>query len=364
MKILIISQNTYPSHGPRSFRTQELSEQLAKMGHEVVLYTIHGTCTYEKYEKKTGIRMRNIDIPSFFPLVGNDGVSHYNFFKRALFHFFHRPLLYPEIELYFKVDSIIRKEKDVDLLITIAFPFTIHFGATRSKKKHRESFPKVWLADCGDPFFLNPFMTLPKYMEKYEREWSENVDYIIVPTENSKDGYFQEYREKIRVIPQGFDFSKTPIATYKKNEVPTFVFAGSIFPGIRDPHSFMDYLLTLKEPYKFIMFMRTPLEPKYEKESNGQIEYVIGKGRKEVVWGCSKADFLINVTNPSSVQTPSKLIDYGISQRPVLDIANDFKDDSVFKEFMLGDYSKSHVIESLDSYRIENVANSFLKLAE
>lgn len=364
MKILIISQNTYPNQSPRAFRTQELSEQLAKMGHEVVLYTIHGTCTYETYEKETGIKMRNIDMPSFIPLSGNDGTLRCNFFQRTLIHFFHRPILYPEIALYYKVDSLIQKEKDVDLLITIAFPFTIHFGATSSKKKHPKSFPKMWLADCGDPFCLNPLMSLPKYMEKFERAWGENVDYIIVPTEKSKEGYFPEFRDKIRVIPQGFDFSKTPIATYKKNEVPTFVFTGGVYPGQRDPRSFMDYLLTVKQPYKFIMYMYAPLEKKYEEESHGQIEYVIGKGRKEIIYECSKADFLINVPNPNSVQTPSKLIDYGISQRPVLDVANDFKDDSTFKEFMSGDYSKCHVIESLDSYRIENVANSFLKLAK
>jgi hypothetical protein len=80
--------------------------------------------------------------------------------------------------------------------------------------------------------------------------------------------------------------------------------------------------------------MRTPLEEKYVKESNGQIEYITGKGREDVVWECSKADFLINVTNPSMVQTPSKLIDYGIAGRPVLDVTNDFSDASALKEII------------------------------
>ena len=124
----------------------------------------------------------------------------------------------------------------------------------------------------------------------------------------------------------------------------------------------MDYLLQFDKPYKFIMMMRTPLEEKYVKETNGQIEYITGKGRKDVVWECSKADFLINITNPSNVQTPSKLIDYGIAGRPVLDVENDFPDPTSFLKFYEGDYSGEHKIDFLDNYRIEHVAQQFLDL--
>ena len=120
----------------------------------------------------------------------------------------------------------------------------------------------------------------------------------------------------------------------------------------------------LDKPYKFIMMMRSPLEEKYVKKSNGQIEYITGRGRKDVVWECSKADFLINITNPSNVQTPSKLIDYGIAGRPVLDVENDFPDPTNFLKFYEGDYSGEHKIDFLDNYRIEHVAQQFLNLAE
>ena len=126
----------------------------------------------------------------------------------------------------------------------------------------------------------------------------------------------------------------------------------------------MDYLLKFNKPFKFILMMRTPLEEKYIKDSNGQIEYITGKGRKEVIWECSKADFLINITNPSTVQTPSKLIDYGIAGRPILDVENEFSDPTMFLNFYEGDYSGEHKINSLDSYRIENVACQFLDLTK
>lgn len=251
----------------------------------------------------------------------------------------------------------------MDMLITIAYPHSIHSGAARAKKHYSEIFPKIWICDCGDPFMLNPFIKAPKFMKYFEDMWCSMCDYIVVPTKESYKGYYEQYWDKIRVIPQGFDFSKTPIKEYKKNDIPTFLFMGSIYPGVRDPHAFMDYLLKFDKPYKFIMMMRTPLEMKYVKESNGQIEYIIGKGRKDVVWECSKADFLINITNPSNVQTPSKLIDYGIAGRPILDVPNEFSDPSLFLSFYEGDYSGQHNIDFLDDYRIENVARLFVELA-
>lgn len=200
-------------------------------------------------------------------------------------------------------------------------------------------------------------------MKIFEDMWCKECDYITVPTEESYKGYYEQYWGKIRVIPQGFDFTKTPIAEYRQNEVPTFLYTGAIYPGVRDPHSFMDYLLKYDKPYKFIMMIRTPLEEKYIKESKGQIEYVVGKGRTDVIWASSKADFLINIPNQNSIQTPSKLIDYGISKRPVLDVENDFVDDTIFKEFINRDYHRQRIIGSIDKYRIENVAVQFLSLA-
>lgn len=362
MKILIISHKAFPYQGPRAFRTTELAEQLVKEGHEVVLYSVHGTCKYEQYEKSTGVKMK--DIKPLLPITANDNKSRGSFVYRVLFKLFNRICLFPEIEFYYRVLSIIKQEPNADALITIAVPHTIHMGGARAKRARPDIFPKVWIADCGDPFYLNPFNKCPKYMEKWERRWCEAADYITVPAENSIKGYFPEFRNKIRIIPQGFNFSKTPIAEYIKNSVPTFVYTGAIYPGVRDVRSFMDFLLSLEKPYKFKLFLRVPLEEKYEIESNHQIEYVIGKSRLEIILECSKADFLINVVNPNSTQTPSKLIDYGVSGRPILDISNDFCEQEQFEEFCKGDYSHQHVISHLEQYKIENVAEQFILLAK
>lgn len=360
MKILIISANTYPLQGPRAFRTAELSECLAKKGHQVTLYTVHGNIKYDDYEVITGIKMRNVNHA--LSLSGNDGSARYNCIDKLMFHYFHRLLCWPQIEFLFRVSGIIKENPNADVLITIAFPHSIHWGAALAKKKYPDIFPKRWIADCGDPFCLNPLEPQPRYFRKFEKGFCSMVDYITVPTEESKDGYFPEFRNKIKVIPQGFDFSKTPIAEYKKNAVPTFLFTGSVYAGKRDPRRFMDYLLSLDIDYKFYLYMRSPLDKKYEELSNGKIQYMIGYGRKDIILACSKMDFLINIKNPSSVQTPSKLIDYGISKRPILDISNDFKEQDDFKEFINGNYQNSMKIPGIDDYRIETICAKFESL--
>ena len=48
-----------------------------------------------------------------------------------------------------------------------------------------EGLPKAnvkrWIADCGDPFMLNPFNRPPSKFEHKEREWCAKVDAILVP---------------------------------------------------------------------------------------------------------------------------------------------------------------------------------------
>lgn len=361
MRILIISRFSVPRQSPRAFRTAELSEQLAKIGHEVTLYTVSGNHDYSEYEKNTHIKMRRINTRLIKTTV--DGGEKLNCIDKVMGKMFGNLLTWPDIELHFRMDTIIKENPNMDLLITIAVPHQIHSGAARAKKKYPAIFPKKWICDCGDPFMLNPFFHLPKYMKYFEDMWCSACDYIAVPTNTSYKGYYEQYWDKIRVIPQGFDFSKTPIAEYKKNLVPTFLFTGAIHPG-RSPQKFMDYLLTLNTDYKFYLYMRQPLDKKYEELSNGKIQYMIGYGRKEIIHACSQMDFLINIKNINDSQTPSKLIDYGISGRPILSVSNGFSEINEFSQFITGDYTAGMKISNLDDYKIENVAKVFLDLAK
>ena len=233
MNILIISRHTWPTQGPRSFRCAELSEELVRQGHKVVVYAVQGESDMSVYSRETGVIVRPIEMHN---PINKEGKSHrYNQLDRIKLHLFKRIADYPLMEFKHRVKEILSRDYQYDLLITIAYPHEIHFGAALAKKRHPDRFPKVWIGDCGDPFMFNPYGKPIWYFALEEKRWCKEADFITVPVEQSINAYYPVFQNKIHVIPQGFDYSKTPIAEYKKNDVPTFAYAGAFYPGLRDP---------------------------------------------------------------------------------------------------------------------------------
>ena len=126
MKILIISRNTFPMQSPRAFRTQELSEQLVKMGHSVILYTVQGKYDYSSYMKETGIQLKPIIMKH--SVSANDNTGRMSKVDRLFAKLFKKWFYYPDIEFVFRMKDILKAEANVDLLITIAQPHSIHWG--------------------------------------------------------------------------------------------------------------------------------------------------------------------------------------------------------------------------------------------
>jgi hypothetical protein len=74
-------------------------------------------------------------------------------------------------------------------------------------------------------------------------------------------------------------------------------------------------------------------------------------------------DFLVNISNAHSPnQLPSKLIDYGIAGRPILDINPQNPDTKLIDNFLDGDYSKALKIDHLEKYHISAVVKKFEEL--
>ncbi len=362
MRILIISRNTFPKQGPRPFRTAELSEELARRGNEVTVYAVLDDYNYTNYVDKTKVKVKPIKM--HYP-VNREGKSHrYNFMDKIMWHSLHRIAEWPDIEYKYRVSEILSGDNNYDLLITIAVPHTIHWGAALAKKKYPDLFPKCWIADCGDPFMLNPFAKPMFYFAREEKRWCQLADFISVPSTQSIDGYYSEFKDKIRVIPQGFDFTKTPTAEFLANDIPTFAYAGIFYPGRRDPFQFLEYLSTLKDDFRCVFYIGRDLPAKYHELLGKRLVVKTGWQRKDIIFELGKMDFLINIPNKGSrVQIPSKLIDYAIAARPVLNIETDFAQEQSFQEFLHGDYSSQMILPDIAQYDIKNVAQQFLLLA-
>jgi hypothetical protein len=365
-KILIVSSSFYPKNSPRSFRTTELVKEFARQGHDVTLLTLKDDEVHVPFEKKHGVTIKDVG-PLSFPTInlnGSSGVS--SLIKRVLRRGLLQLFEYPDIELLFRVRKALKQESGYDLLISIAVPHPIHWGVAWAWRTNNP-IAKTWVADCGDPYMgetLDSFRKLFyfKYAEKY---FCRKADVITVPIASAKDGYYQEFRDKIEVVPQGFRFDEVEIdeGSYTKHKVPTFAYAGGFIPGGRDPRSFIDYIVNSEHDFKLILYTRNGdlVEPWLEKAA-GKIEIRDYIPRPELLKKLSKMDFLLNFENKSPLMMPSKLIDYYLAGRPVLNISSNGLDTDKINHFLEGNYEDRLRYNGVDQYRIENVCGRFLNL--
>ena len=78
-----------------------------------------------------------------FSTADSCGNQRNNIFDKVLRKTLGRLLEFPDIEFVFKAQKIISQEKNIDLLITIAYPHPINWGAALSKSISKiNSFPK------------------------------------------------------------------------------------------------------------------------------------------------------------------------------------------------------------------------------
>ena len=362
MNILVVSQYFPPYNTPRSFRTYELAKEFARLGHDVTVYGLIGNHDNTDLKNRYNITVKDYG-PSFFGNADSTGYWNKNIIFRVCAHLFSR-FEFPSMELSLLIKrKLADKISDYDLIVSIAWPFWVHFGIGLLKIKSKD-FP-VWISDCGDPFFGNPFVKHPKFYKKIERWWGGLTDYITVPLVQAKDAYLPEIQDKIRVIPQGFNFSQTPIEEYKRNVKITFVYAGRFYEGIRDPRRFLDYLATLEYDFVFKVYTKDKnMLNAYKDKLGSKLEIHEYVNRDELLRIMSTADFLINIKNIGTVQAPSKLIDYTLANRPILSISSGFDeiDKTKFRQFCDYDYTNKDEKVDISAYDIKNVAEKFLEL--
>ena len=364
-KIIIISLTFYPRQSPRALRATELAKELAARGHDVTVYASLGIHNYVAFENKYKLKVRSIG-KMYFETFNSDGQRKNSFVVRVLTKIFGRLLEFPGIELMFRIPGIIRKEENIDQLITIAIPYPIHWGTALARVLYPKKFPKVWIADCGDPYMGNEFHK-PLFYFKYIEKWfCRKADYITIPIKGAIKGYYKEFHHKIRIIPQGFNFEEAYAIVdnkHVKNEVLTFAYAGAFYRGIRDPSLLLEYLEAVSMNFKFIIYTQNKeIMLPFLETLKDKIEIRDYIPREELLKVLSQMDFVVNFENGTDIQSPSKLIDYALINKPILSVNSIFLEKEKIDAFLNRDYKDSLVIENIEQYNIKNVANEFLYL--
>ena len=362
-KILIISNSFYPTISPRSFRTTELVKEFSREGHEVVVYIPFRDFDYSEFSKENNILLKDLGKLKFkdITLKGNRLTM---FLRRGIKRILGLLFEYPLIELMFKVSKKLKNENGYDLLISVATPYPIHWGVAKAWRKI-DNIANCWIADCGDPYMGDKTDSFRKmFYFKYVEKWfSRRVDFLTVPFEGAISAYYPEFHQKIRIIPQGVKLDSLKLPGYNKiSDNPVFAYCGGFILGKRDPRPLLDFLVKSEKEFKFIIYTSQPdiLLP-YKEVLHKKLEVRRYIEREELLRVLSGMDFLVNFDNNSDTQLPSKLIDYAIAGRPVINIVNG-TDFSGFQEFLEGNFNKRMKLEPATSYDIKVVAEKFLSL--
>lgn len=369
MKIHIITGHFYPQLHPRAFRANELALEFARRGYDVTVtncWTINGF-DYDEYARKNGFKIRNLNL--FHSNLDNEvGNSVTNIYRSGIISKLKNYLLAGS--LFYRGPLIakgIQISDDTDLVITSSQPFTCHYGLSLYIKKHGKKWPVV--ADSGDPFYNSEQSPKAFWFYFITKSIYKKFDYLTIPTENAIPLYAPVIEEsKIRIIPQGFRMDNLKLYKGDFKGVPRFAYAGVFYQDIRNPSFLFDYLASKDSPFEFYLFMREKDafvdELIKERPSlKDKIKIAYSKPHDELIYELSRMNFLINIENDSNTQMPSKLIDYGMTGRPIFSCKRDTFSKEKFDGFMKGNYEGDYKVD-VQKYNIVNIANNILKLVK
>lgn len=402
MKHIKIGIATYffpPVINPRAFRVLELARYFARIGHEVTLFVPDWRHDYTSLEQENGFHVRKVE-PGFWLnrydrlaakgyLPEDQSKSAESQKKTASAQADARPgksSWLNEVKTFFVQTfymggfsfeyfrPLARAINDpatrYDLFISVALPMSPHLGTALAHRKNR-SLAKVLVAEYGDPYSFNTEIRPPFFHRWLERWMLKSFDYITVPIQKAMPAFLPfKAADKIKVIPQGIDFSRIKTGTYKKNPVSTFIYAGNFYQDIRNPKELISFLLKKKAGFRFLIYTNTA-----DLKNMSLIQDLIGEDprfevhplipREACIFEMSQADFLVNIENTTTAQQPSKLIDYYLAARPIFTYKPGNFDPDMFDPFLQGDFL--HDIRDsikIDAFSIEKVGEAFLQLLD
>lgn len=362
-RILIISRYFYPEMSPRAHRTTELAIELDRIGHDVEVALPDTEYDYSEFLNNTNIRLSFYGAVRKGPIkLGKSKLG--IFFSRVIFRLLNLLADYPNGQLLFKVKRFLKDKKGYDLIISIAQPHPIHWGVAAARRGNSD-LTKLWIADCGDPFSgtkTDTFRILP-HLRRMENRAFDQTDFITVPIPGAVPAYHPRFSSRIHIIPQGFQIRELPAVRPDSDTVsPSFAYSGAFIMGFRDPRNFLDYLINLDLDFRFYVYTRHGYMIKsFVERSNGRIILKDYVPRDTLISNLKSMDFLINIDNNTGIHSPSKLIDYIQTGKPVLNIENKL-DIAAADGFMKGDYSKKMDLPDIEYYDIRNIAQQFLSL--
>ena len=374
MKIAILTAVFHPELHPRAFRAYELAKEYAIQGHDVEVFLLTRIKGFDYEQLSQELHIKITILPLYTRELGAENIFQQTNPLLRWIHWGYRwlleYLLAGNLFAYStRIAECLKHEmQQKDMVIALSTPFMNLLGLAKYVHAHKAQSKTIYIADSGDPFYYSQQTKRALYFKWVEKWVYRHFDYLSIPTSDAIPAYAPLIpKEKIQIIPQAFNMRDVHLSPAPTSDIPTFAYAGVFYQDIRNPEFLFKHLCTLTEDFRFHVYLRhrdphiTSVLDKYQKQLGEKLIIYYSVKRTDLLYRLSECHFLINISNTTSTQLPSKLIDYGITKRPVYSFDKQSFNPQVFTAFMHGDYTHAMPID-IRPYDIEVVTKQFLEL--
>lgn len=406
MKALIVNYYSSPMTGAHAYRWSKIAEYWAKQG-----WQIDYICSRQRSNDAfkgndysaigVGIPLRNVRVATAGHQVQRSirdksvFASINKLIKKA-----YRAIFWPDGLWYwlpFASWAIFRNgEKEYDAIISYNPTYSAHISVLLCRKFSKRNF--VWIADYGDPFSLSESMP-PNNFKIYhglnaivEQKVISACDSIVFTNESTKRAYEQRYscEGKAQLIPHLVNLEEfyTDDCGSKGWSI-NLVYVGGLHRGIREPYLAVKIICHLDELLKQVGidlkvdFYGPVNDIDVSALGNGVITWHGAIERCHAIKVMKNADVLLNIENINCMMTPSKIVEYIATGRPIVNVVEQDKTELLDMyerggyccsvtclddvERLVGFVSKiggnvakyESVAEFLDEYSLSSVANKY-----
>lgn len=338
MRILLVNYFHPPMVDAQAYRFAQLARHWVEAGHEVEVVTgrvdgepgqanLHGVSVY-----RTGWLSR----PAMLRSEASGGTTASRRPLCETLRRTYRRWYWPDAWWHWLAGAawqVWRRSPRADLVISYSPTFAAHLAVLFARRAGRV---KRWIADYGDPFSTSSSMP-PNHFARYgainhraERAVLKSADAAVLTSE----GTLAEYRTRfgsiptVRLIPHLADlgslYQPTPHATAATEPVVRLTYIGGFHRGIREPYALLDWFQALASmsPVPLALDLYGPDNGFGLAQLGRSATYYHGMvARERALELAAQSDVLVNVDNQDCNMTPSKIVEYIGSGRPVIHLA-------------------------------------------
>ena len=309
-KILLLTSDFYPFAGACSNISNSIANALINYGYHVdVVKACKSDASFSPLSIKSFSRSKTSDylrVRDKIRVIIEKTIIHLQ--KKTKTYYFN----WFDYHSFFRLLKKI-KAKEYDYIFSISGLFCNTFAAVDYCRKNRVNL----IVYQVDPFLDNiTFSNITrKKREKWAKKISEDAFLLISPNYVSELKTLQKDNLIHLELPLVSASQMCPIGSNNKNELKC-IFVGSLSNSMRNP----DYAIRLFERLATEIHGLSVSFIGVDKEQvNSSFINCVGKLPLKVAKDeMQKCDFLINIGNSTTTQTPSKLFDYISTGKPII----------------------------------------------